>query len=102
MLRRLFILSAAWLVASAFAAHAKPTRPGDPPATDAPKLAKALADVLAGKLALDDVRLDVHWAGNADGSAATVYGNSIGIWSRAKQFTLAKEQILDLLRDLDK
>jgi hypothetical protein len=63
-------------------------------------LGKALQDVLAGKRGLDDVRLDVHWAANVQPAMATVYGNGVGIWRRSTQFTLKKEQVLDLLKKL--
>jgi hypothetical protein len=71
------------------------------PGKDVRELQQALADVLAGKRTLDDVRIDVHWAGNVKGAAATVHGNGVGIWQRNKQFRLTKEQVLGLLKVLD-
>lgn len=66
-------------------------------------IAKNIDAVLAGKIPLDQVRIKAHWAPRGgQGATVQIYGRGLGIWNRQVQFSVTKQQILDMLRHLKK
>lgn len=60
------------------------------------RLEQRVGEVLAGKVPVTEVRIDVVWA-NPGRTSLQVFGNGVAIWGREKQFSLTETQILALL-----
>lgn len=65
----------------------------------AAELKQRVNEVLEGKRPLADVTVDVV-GGRPDRRSLTVYGSSVGIWNREKQFSLTPEEHRKLLKRL--
>lgn len=64
------------------------------------RLDAALEQRIAGKASLNDIRIDATWRRQSEILAARIYGDGVGIWHDKTQFSLTREQVLDLLRAL--
>ncbi|MGV8040078.1 MAG: hypothetical protein AB2L07_08370 [Thermoanaerobaculaceae bacterium] len=60
------------------------------------RLEQRVGEVLAGKLPLAEVQIDVVW-GRPDRTSLQVWGNGVGIWGREKQFKLNEDEVRGLL-----
>src|SRR5689334_20477258 len=106
--RRLAGVSSILAVAAAAAALAQdaPPTPGPAaktPAADAPKgedpLARELDALLRGAGRPADFWIDVTWPTASNQlTSARVWGNGVGIWNRAAQFRLSKDEVRTILR----
>jgi hypothetical protein len=65
-------------------------------------MAKALRRRSQGKAKLDDVRIDVYWSSGTHIDQGRVFGNGIGIWNRAVQFSMSRDEVLSILQLLNK
>lgn len=74
---------------------AQAAAPSDP-------ITAALAERIAGKVPLDDVRVEVQWTTGAIPVEAKVFGNGVAIWDRKLQFRLSKPQVISVLEPLHK
>jgi len=62
----------------------------------------ALAKRIRGEARLDDVRVDVEWPLSGKLTSARVYGHGVGIWDRRAQFRLSHDQVIAILKALQK
>jgi hypothetical protein len=99
---RILILAAAAL---SFALAARPQEAGReaksaPGARPVDRLGAEIEQRIAGKVGADDVRIEVSWRRPSEIVSARVYGDGVGVWRERTQFTLTRQQVLDLLRAL--
>ncbi len=72
----------------------------DPPTPQRPKtIRQLLADVLAGKHPVADVRMDVMWETKGH---VVIHGSGVGVWDRRVQFRLSREQVLSIAGAFDR
>jgi hypothetical protein len=63
---------------------------------------QALAQRAEGKQSPEDVRIDASWRRGTEIIECRVYGTGIGIWRDKTQFSLTREQVVGLLKELQK
>ncbi len=66
----------------------------EPPAP----ITSALRNRIAGKVSVDDVRIDAYWSRAGKATSARIFGDGVGIWQRQLQFQISKSQVLALLK----
>lgn len=80
-----------------------PAQDADKDAKPAPdRMTAALDARIAGKVSLDDVRIDAFWSQNGKGSSIRIYGNGVAICDERLQFTVKKSDVIALLTLLRK
>jgi hypothetical protein len=104
-------LSVSLVCPAAAAARGPREEPGrEGPKKEAAREASPTADLIGpalekrirGQASLDDVRIDVSWHSVAVYASARIYGNGIVICDGRLQFTVTKDAVLSILRDLRK
>ena len=99
MLRTRLVLAAAVLFATgAVLAQTPPAK--TPPAGN--RFDQALAQRAEGKQSPEDVRIDASWRRGTEILECRVYGTGVGIWRDETQFSLTREQVAGILKELEK
>ena len=99
MLRiRLVLIAAALAAAGSLLAQVPPAK--TPPAED--RFDQELGQRAEGKQSPEDVRIDASWRRGTEIVECRMYGTGVGIWRDKTQFSLTREQVLGLLRELQK
>jgi hypothetical protein len=75
-----------------------------PPAKTPPgnRFDQELAQRAEGKQSPEDVRIDASWRRGTEIVECRVYGTGVGIWRDKTQFPLTREQVVGLLKELQK